>query len=1153
MRLSAIILQGFKSFRENTRIQIDANPVVIVGPNGCGKSNTVDALRWVLGESSARQLRGGTLSDVISNGGGSRPAASQASVELRFDNSDGGAPGAFAEAAEISVKRSLDRKGDGHYRINGARCRRRDVSDLFLGTGLGSSTYAIVEQGTIGRIIEARPDDLRAMLEEAGGISRYKERRRETAQRIAQTREHLQRLHDIHGEMEGQWQRLQRQAQAAQKLRALRVEERRWQWWVVSARLQGLEVEAQVLIRHRDDLQTQNQTLEANRQLTEQSLDSLRQEARFAQQNLSGAQAGLYAAQADLSEAAHQLKENTDHIQRMQTDMEQFQKQQEKIRSEMQRQREHEQQRQARLLSLRGRRETLAGQEEHTRLARQSAERQAEQQEQERQSGVQKEADLRRKRAVMMAQVRELEPRLQDLDQRLARFAQEIPSERAALEATVLRVQTLEVDLNGASAALAALREAMEQQQTLIQSLREPREHAHGEVQECKAHQKALESLLQRLHKSSPEANSGQASLLDCLRVRAGWEAALERVLNERIHARVLTHSDERVEHTALWESSEKPENVPSDALLMVLEIPDALLRGMQDWLWGLRTAPDLQTALAQRQQLQAGEAWITPQGIIVHTTAVTFPEQEDAASLLQCRRDLDDNRQNLIMAEARAQAAQTALNEAEQALWALQMQLRDAEQVVQKLSRALAQERESLVRLRSRVEAEERQRAEQQREVQRLQAEKTDLRERLSALRSAFTDTEENWVHLESQLRATQQKADADKQRVHALRNAYGRMREERQQLELQVQKLQTEAAAAQQRNDDLEQQNQQLIQSMTRNQQNLGVQQHLMPNLQAQLNAAQTQLAEQQSAVQKHQGTAQAVDRQIRALEQQRHPLESQLRDLQKTLARTEQEIAALQVRLEENGLRAAALAENLGEDPGPCPDPDTMEAQLAGIAAAIQRLGNVNLAAEEELQELEARRGNLLAQVEDVESALTSLEEAMTAMDQETISRFGETLHLVNQELQSLFAILFGGGQAVLSLLGDDLLDAGLILRAQPPGKRNASLQQLSGGEKALTAIALVFALFRLNPAPFCVLDEVDAPLDEANVGRFCHLLQEMAGQTQFLIVTHRNLTMQVGEQLIGVTMTEPGISRIVPVNVAETLAAAAVAARRATDSP
>ncbi|MFA7655628.1 chromosome segregation protein SMC [Acidithiobacillus thiooxidans] len=1143
MRLSAIILQGFKSFRENTRIQISANPVVIVGPNGCGKSNTVDALRWVLGESSARQLRGGTLSDVISNGGGSRPATSQASVELRFDNSDGTAPGAFAEVAEISVKRSLDRKGDGQYRINGARCRRRDVSDLFLGTGLGSSTYAIVEQGTIGRIIEARPDDLRAMLEEAGGISRYKERRRETAQRIAETREHLQRLHDIHGEMDGQWQRLQRQAEAARKMRALRVEERQWQWWAVSARLQMLETEAQVLNQCRDELQSKNQTLEENRQLTEQGLERLRQEARVGQDSLSAAQAGLYAVQADLSEADHQLKEHHAQIQRVQSGMAQFQNQQQKIQDEIQRQLESEKQRQERLLVLLDRREALSTEEESTRQARQAAERQAEEQEQARQLGVQKAADLRRKRDVLLAQVRELEPRLQDMDKRLARFVQEMPSERPALDAAELRVQTLEENLNTATQHLATLREELAQQQKQIENLREPRESAQGHLQECKARHKALESLLQRLQKSSPAGVSGQGLLMDCLQVRKGWEVAIERVLGDRLHARVLAAPDQSVKHSTLWESAEELTSLSEDALLRMLKIPDRLRKGMQDWLWGLRTAPDLASAMAKRHELGAGEAWITPLGVIVHAMGVTFPEQEDAASLLQCRRELEDNQLLMTAAEAQAVATQTALNEAQEALRVLQIPLREAEAQVQKLGRELAQERESVARLRSRVESEDQQRTERQMEAQRLESEKTASSERLSGLRKAFAEEEENWVEQEKQLREAQQKADKDKRRVQELRNAYGRLREERQQLELQVQKLQTESAAAQQRGDDLQQQDLQLMQSIALSRQNLEALLQALPDLQDKQKTLQDRLGEQQAIVQKHQESAQAIDLQIRTLEQQRHPLETQLRNLQKNLAQTEQEMAALQVRLEENGLRAAELAENLGENPGPCPDSRSMEEQLARIAAAIQRLGNVNLAAEEELQELEDRRGNLLSQVEDVETALNSLEEAMAAMDQETISRFSVTLHQVNQELQNLFAILFGGGQAALSLLGDDLLDAGLVLRAQPPGKRNASLQQLSGGEKALTAIALVFALFRLNPAPFCVLDEVDAPLDDANVGRFCHLVQEMAVQTQFLIVTHRNLTMQVGEQLIGVTMTEPGVSRIVPVSVAETLAAAA----------
>ncbi|PKY09857.1 chromosome segregation protein SMC [Acidithiobacillus marinus] len=1142
MRLSAIILQGFKSFRENTRIQINANPVVIVGPNGCGKSNTVDALRWVLGESSARQLRGGTLSDVISNGGGSRPAAAQASVELRFDNSDGSAPGAFAEVAEISVKRSLDRKGDGHYRINGARCRRRDVGDLFLGTGLGSSAYAIVEQGTIGRIIEARPDDLRAMLEEAGGISRYKERRRETAQRMVETREHLQRLRDIHGEMDGRWQRLQQQAEAARKLRALRVEERQWQWWSVAARVQELESEVQGLILRRDVALGQQQSLDEQRLQVEKQLEHLREAARGVQEKLSAAQADLYTVQAELSEAEHQFKESAGHIQRAQTDLTQLGQQQQKIQQERQRQQESETRRQEQLQALLEGQERLTQEEEQTRKARQAAERQAEEQEQLRQQAQQNVADLRRKKEVLLAQLRELEPRVQDMDQRLSRLAQSIPSERPALEAAELRVQQLDEALLTVNARLTSLRKTAEQQQERQQQLREPREQAQSAVQEYRARQKALSSLLQRLQKSRPETLPGQMALMDCLQVQKGWETALERVLQTRLFARVNPAGDAtEPSATTLWESSARLDTVAADALLQVLDIPDNLQAGVQDWLRGLRTAPDLSTALSRRQQLQTGEAWITPQGVIVYPLAVVFPEQEDAASLLQCRRELEENEQELAAAETQALATQAALNEAESTLRNVQLSLREKEQEAQKAARELARERELLVRLRSRVETEERQRSERQSEEQRLEAEKAEILARLSQLRQSLSAEEAHWSQEEQALRATQQAAEVDKRRVQELRTAFGRLREQRQQQALQIQKLQTESVAAQQRRDDLQQQEQHLALSRSSKHQDLERLQQQLPGLQANQARIQARRETQRAAVQDQQNFTQTLDQQIRSLEQQRHPLETQLRDLQKNLALTEQEMVAVQVRLEENALRAAELAQQLGENPGPCPDPGALVEQQERIARAIQRLGNVNLAAEEELQELEERRGNLLAQMEDVESALNSLEEAMAAMDQETIARFGDTLQKVNQELQVLFAILFGGGQAALSLLGDDLLDAGLVLRAQPPGKRNASLQQLSGGEKALTAIALVFALFRLNPAPFCVLDEVDAPLDDANVGRFCHLVQEMAAQTQFLIVTHRNLTMQVGEQLIGVTMTEPGISRIVPVSVAATLAA------------
>ncbi|WP_372674274.1 AAA family ATPase, partial [Acidithiobacillus sp.] len=531
MRLSAIILQGFKSFRESTRIQFDANPVVIIGPNGCGKSNTVDAVRWVLGESSARQLRGGTLSDVISNGGGSRPAASVATVELRFDNSDGAAPGAFAEAAEISVRRSLDRKGDGHYRINGARCRRRDVGDLFLGTGLGGNAYAIVEQGTIGRIVDARPDDLRAILEEAGGISRYKERRRETTQRIAETREHLQRLHDIHGEMDGQWRRLQRQAESAQRLRALRVEERQWQWWGLALRVDALEAERRQSLEQRSRLQAKYRREEGLFDAVTQSLDQLRAEDRRMQENIAAAQGELYAVQARQSDMEHQLREQQAALQRAQTSLDQRQAQQQKVRSEQIRQAEDQNQRQRRLQDLAVRRQALSGEEDSARRLRREAERELEKQDEERQNQQQALAEMRRKRDVTTAQIRELEPRLEDIERRLQQQSANIPSERTTMEALAVLCDAAETVLAEVASDLRTHRDTLEALQTRIAVLRNARDDTQAKAQEYGARQKALEGLLQRLQKPLARNDPAGSQLVDQMRVQPGWERALEEAL----------------------------------------------------------------------------------------------------------------------------------------------------------------------------------------------------------------------------------------------------------------------------------------------------------------------------------------------------------------------------------------------------------------------------------------------------------------------------------------------------------------------------------------------------------------------------------------------------------------------------------------------
>ena len=1140
MRLSAIILQGFKSFRESTRIQFDANPVVIIGPNGCGKSNTVDAVRWVLGESSARQLRGGSLSDVISNGGGSRPAALVATVELRFDNSDGAAPGAFAGAAEISVRRSLDRKGDGHYRINGARCRRRDVGDLFLGTGLGGNAYAIVEQGTVGRIVDARPDDLRAILEEAGGISRYKERRRETTQRIAETREHLQRLYDIHGEMDGQWQRLQRQAESAQRLRALRMEERQWQWWGLTLRVDALEAERRQSLEQRSRLQAKYRREAHLLDAVTQSLDQLRAEDRRMQENIAAAQGELYAVQAQQSDMEHQLREHQAALQRVQTSLDQGQAQQQKVRSEQTCQAEDENQRQRRLQDLAARRQALSGEEDSARRLRREAERELEKQDEERQNQQQALAEMRRKRDVTTAQIRELEPRLEDIERRLQQQSANIPSERAAMEALAALCDAAETVLAEAASDLRTHREALETLQTRIVVLRNARDDTLAKAQEYGARQKALEGLLQRLQKPQARNDPAGSRLVDQIRVQPRWERALEEVLGDRLNALVMEGNNMVTQGSMLWVSTVMPVDLPPDALLQVLEMPETLTLGLSDWLWGLRMAPDLASALDQRHQLRAGEAWITPQGVLVHRSGVAYPEHEDGASLLQCRRELAENGECFQRAQADAAAAHAALIAAEQQARTLQEQVRRADARWQEMGRQSARERESLVRLRSRVETEERQRAERAAESQRLDVERNALETRLYGLRQELAADDRGWQDLEQAVLDSRRMTDTLRRRVDELRGIHGRVRGEYQALELRQQRLQAESEAAIARAKDLQQQWDQLAATVAENEGELLRLQAALPEMLEARDAVGALRADRSVHLEALQSAAQTAEQQIREQESHLHALDNGLRALQKSEAAVDQQLAGLQARLDELQQRAAVLAQDLGDDPGPCPDATRCEESLTRIGAAIASLGNVNLAAEDELRELEGRRDNLQAQVEDVESALHGLAEAMAAMDLETTVRFRDTLDKVNQALQELFAVLFGGGQAQLSLVGEDVLDAGLVLRAQPPGKRNATLQQLSGGEKALTAIALVFALFHLNPAPFCILDEVDAPLDDANVGRFCHLVQKMAAQTQFLIVTHRSLTMQVAEQLVGVTMTEPGVSRVVRVDVADTLA-------------
>ncbi|MHB1530956.1 chromosome segregation protein SMC [Acidithiobacillus sp.] len=1149
MRLKAIQLTGFKSFLEPAAIELQANPVVIVGPNGCGKSNTVDAIRWVLGESSARQLRGGSLSDVISNGGGKRPGAQRAVVELHFDNSDGSAPGALAGVAEISVRRELDRHGDSQYRINGGRCRRRDVADLFLGTGLGANAYAIVEQGTIGRIIDARPEELRNILEEAGAISRYKERRRETAQRIAETREHLQRLHDIHGEMEAQWGRLQRQAQAAQRFRELRAAERRWRWWALQWRLEEERSAARAVAEQMAHSVGALGRQEAAQGLLLGGLQEQRDQQRVLQDAVEAAQAAFYEASGRLAEHGHRLRDLRTALQRQ----EQICQQSREALAKLERERDTLlQERQRRDVGLRdgdARLLTLRGEEEAARRDRQKEEQALAALKTERDALQADLSERRRERDVATAMEKEQGLRLSDLEKRLMDLAHPLPTEVSRLPELEVAVLRGQATVQATEEALLLAGAARNSAQESLKEARHRRDEAQRELHECAARQRALQALYQRLHKPAPGLGEGP-TLLDTLSVAEGWEYAVEQVLGDRLQARVGDAEGlSRAAAGSFLDISRQgremagTEEGHEGRLFQQLRLGEGDGRPLQDWLWGLRCAPDLDFARQERGRLAPGEAWITPDGVLVHARGISFPATDrDGAGLLQCRRDLSEVAAALSAARNGAAAAEARLSAAEQAQRKAQQQREHLEGQLQEERRHLAHDEHELARLRSRAEAEQERTRERERERERLVGQEQQLQERLAAARLQIQTAQPLCQNLERRLAEVEAETQAARQQLAQKRSQYDRLRDEMQRLEIQQQRLQAELEAALQQEKQLVEREAQHRRERDTAEGQLLIQQAEIPRREAEYAQAEAAKSACQMELERLQGETRALDQEIRQREGERLAAESAIRQLQAQTAGEQAALAALHGRLGELERQAEDLAVDLPADPGPCPEPDKVAEEPERLAALIARMGNVNLAAEEELNELGGRRQELLQQSQDVEDALQSLEMAMASMDQETGSRFAETLAAVNAALQELFAILFGGGTALLTPTSDDPLDAGLILRAQPPGKRNATLQQLSGGEKALTAIALVFALFRLNPAPFCVLDEVDAPLDEANVGRFCALLREMAAQTQFLLITHHTLTMQAGEQLIGVTMPEPGVSRIVSVAVEETLATA-----------
>jgi len=1164
MRLTKIKLAGFKSFVDPTVFYVPSNLVGVVGPNGCGKSNIIDAVRWVMGESSARHLRGESMADVIFNGSAARKPVGQASIELFFDNSLGKLTGPWAHYTEIAVRRLVDRTAQSTYFLNGARCRRRDITDIFLGTGLGPRSYAIIEQGTISRIVEAKPEDLRFFFEEAAGVSKYKDRRRETETRIRQTRENLERLTDVRTELDKQLTHLQKQAHAAEQYKNFKTEEQRLKAELIALRWQALDSDITARERTLQEQETALAGEAAAQSRLDAELAAGRETLATLHETRNQAQERCYETGTEIARLEQQLAHRRELRQRRHEELRQI----EQALVEMQNQLQIDRAQVTELTQSLAEAEPALAAAEAEQAAAESALAEAEAALQSGQTAwesvnqqvheAQRQADVERTRIEQLErQTLQQERRLERLrleQDSLADSALEQDLEAAhtaAQEAETLLAQG-KAELHAVEARLAQWRETQRQINQELHELQTRVQTTHGRLgslaalqeQALGTHQATLADWLEQsgLHQAP--------CLAERLTVEPGWERAVEMALGKHLEALCVPALEPLAGaltelargELALFETADTTPAVPLPGLAEKIQAPWTL----DGVLAEIHTAADLAEALSRRHELQSGQSLMTPDGIWVGRRWLRVLRETDDGvlareqELRRLRQTLARDEERIALHSEMLERLRTQLQTGEQSRGALQDEIQQSQQDLARWQREAHTLRTRLEQNRIRrdaiaaEQAEWRQQAQEDRE--RLQEARMQLEEALAAMEK-FDAERENLSARRDSLRQTlqsrRQQAAAARQTVQQQALAIGAWRSSLAAVQQALARLETQQQQATARREQLQQE---LADADEPNALD-GEQLETLLTLRAQaddaLRTARQEVNAQEAVLRELDKNYGEHERQLQA---QRQALESQ------RLALSEANVRR-QTLLDQLQELDAVLAEVLAQLPAEAEEIAWRE-RLDKLAGRIQRLGPINLAAIDEYAQLSERKQYLDAQDADLVEALTTLENAIRKIDRDTRSLFKDTFDRVNAGLQELFPRLFGGGQAYLELIGDDALNAGVAIMAKPPGKRIGNIHLLSGGEKALTAVALVFAIFQLNPAPFCLLDEVDAPLDEANVGRFGALVREMSAQVQFIFVTHNKATMEIARHLSGVTMNEPGVSRLVAVDVDEAVRLTAV---------
>jgi len=1158
MRLKQIKLAGFKSFVDPTTVPFPDNLTAIVGPNGCGKSNLIDAVRWVMGESSAKNLRGDSMTDVIFNGSSARKAIGQASIELIFDNSDGTITGEYASFNEISVKRQVNREAHSIYYLNGSACRKKDITSIFLGTGLGPRSYAIIEQGMISRLIESKPHELRVFIEEAAGISKYKERRRETENRIRHTRDNLDRLNDLREELGRQLAHLQRQANSAEKYKKFRAQERDLKSQLIALRWQGFSEQLSSYDGSIKEMEVELEARHADQRAVDANIEKTRDNHTELTDSFNEVQSRFYGVGSEIARLEQSIKHNKERRQQLQEDLSRLDQAERNALHHINQDESRSEEIKQELKALAPDLQRIEIEVEKTVEVLQLAEDAMQDWQQDWDSFQQSSAQLTQKSEVEQTRIQHSESLLERSKFRLNNLQKE--RDEISVSPQESELKKLSEALVESEAAAADISKTSAQSRDKINQLRDTRDEkqnlltqSHRELQQLQGREVTLKALQkaalgtdnQALDDWLEKQGINNIKLAEQITVEPGWELAVETVLGKYLEAVTvdgfsqLSDSLQQLETADLTLVDTGADKIGSRSGSIQSMISSEL--PLPSWLNSIHTAESLTEAMDLLKKLGRDESVITKDGYWVGAGWLQVVRKEQTeGSVLTREKEL---RELVIQISDKTSVYQQLENELGQCrdeLKALEGDWQQQQQQVSESSRHLAELSSKVNSLKTGLQHNQSRFIVLNEEVEELEQQRVQETEKLASSRLALEETIDLMADTNAQKEELSRLKEERRINLEHCRSNAREHKETHHRLALRSESLSAQLESAETGKSRAESQIGELGERKEQLQLALTDDSSPLEDLQKELEVTLEKHLRVENELSDSRKQLEIVEHDIRQLDAKRHVAEENAEAVRAKLERLRMEWQGIKVRLsnEEEQLKSSdhTVEEIMQQLPDDATE-DRWQEKLDKMANKIQRLGAINLAAIDEYKVQSERKIYLDSQNDDLCKALATLENAIRKIDKETRNRFQETFEKVNQGLKTLFPKVFGGGPAYLELTGDDLLDTGVTVMARPPGKRNSTIQLLSGGEKALTAISLVFAIFQMKPAPFCMLDEVDAPLDDANVARYCRLVKEMSKTVQFIYISHNKGAIEMAHHLAGVTMHEAGVSRMVSVDVDE----------------